>query len=157
VSLLVIGAMVDVRHRILPDEVTIYAAPLGIAGAWLLGWLGYDGWLSITWQQAAVGACVWPLIFWFGAFLGRVWSGMEVLGYGDVKLVGVFGAFLGPVGAFVAIMTGSIIGSIIGIIALLLTRRRDALPFGPPLALGALWVVFFGESFVALMFPQWGL
>ena len=157
VGLLVVGAFVDLRHRILPDEVTIYATPFGIAGAWLLGAVGYDGWLSHTWQQAVLGACVWMGLFWLVAWVGRISSGGDVLGYGDVKLVGLFGAFLGPLGAFVAVMWGSILGSIVGIVALLVSQRRVALPFGPQLAIGALLFLFLGEPFVDLMFPQWGL
>ena len=156
-SLLVVGSMVDIRHRILPDQVTIYAAPFGILGAFVLGWLGYDGWIHPSVSEAVLGACVWPLVFWLGAFIGRLWAGMDVLGWGDVKLVALLGAFLGPLGAFVAIMVGSILGSIFGIVAQLVMRRRLMLPFGPPLSVGAVWFVFFGESFVDLMFPMWGL
>lgn len=154
-SLLVVGSYVDLRHRILPDEVTIYAAPLGIAAALWLQFVGYDGWLAITWQQAVLGAALWGSIFWLGALVGRLWAGFEVLGYGDIKLMVLFGAFLGPVGTLAAAMLGSILGSAMGIAALLWTRRRTALPFGPPLAVGAAWVVLYGEAFVELMFPRW--
>lgn len=156
-TLLAIGAFVDVRHRILPDEVTIYAAPLGIVGALLYDWVGYDGWLSVTWQQAVVGALIWPAVFGLAALVGSLWAGREVLGRGDVKLMALYGAFLGPLGAFVAVMWGSILGTMAGITYLIVKRRRPLLPFGPPLAVGALLFLFFGEPFVEVMFPHWRL
>jgi leader peptidase (prepilin peptidase) / N-methyltransferase len=153
-TLVVIGAFVDLRHRILPDEVTIYAMPFGILGAAWLEYVGYDGWLSVGWRQAVIAALVWPLLFWLVALFGRLWADFDVLGFGDVKLMAMFGAFLGPVGTFVAVMWGSILGAAIGIVALVIMRRRAALPFGPPLAIGAIAVVFYGQNFAELMFPM---
>ena len=153
-SLLVIGAYIDLRHRILPDEVTLFAAPLGILGALAYQWIGYDGWLSPSWQQAALGALVWPAVFGLGALVGYLWMGREVLGRGDVKLMALYGAFLGPVGTLVAVTWGSILGSIVGIVYLLWMRRRPLLPFGPPLAAGASLFLFYGQPFVELMFPR---
>jgi leader peptidase (prepilin peptidase)/N-methyltransferase len=153
-SLLVIGAYVDLRHRILPDEVTLFAAPLGFLGALATEWIGYDGWMAVHWKQAVLGALVWPSVFGLGAFIGALWMGREILGRGDVKLMAMYGAFLGPLGTLVAVTWGSIIGSVVGIVYLLWKRRRPALPFGPPLAMGAVLLLFYGKPFVDLMFPN---
>ncbi|MEQ1507546.1 MAG: prepilin peptidase, partial [Myxococcota bacterium] len=58
-ALLVVAAYVDVRHRIIPDQTSIYAVPFGIAAAVVLGWLGYDGFGTVTWQLAVLGAAGW--------------------------------------------------------------------------------------------------
>jgi len=157
VTLVAIGAYVDLRHRILPDEVTIYAAPLGILGAVATTWAGYEGFLALSWKQSVLGSLIWPSLFGFAALIGSLWADREVLGRGDIKLMALYGSFLGPLGAFVAVMWGSILGTVVGVAYLVVKRRRPMLPFGPPLAVGALLYLFFGEPFVDLMFPHWRL
>jgi len=156
-TLLVIGSYVDLRYKILPDEVTSYAIPLGIAGVAVLQYLGFEGFPSTTLRLAVSGCALWGLAFGALAWLGQLWQEQEVLGWGDVKLVAMMGAFLGPLHTFVAVMWGSILGSMVGIAVLLTLRRRVPYAFGPPLAVGAIGYVLFGKAFVDTMVPMWGL
>ena len=80
----------------------------------------------------------------------RAATGREGLGGGDVKLLGMVGAFLGPVGAFLTIMIGSIAGTIFACLFLLRTGagRTAELPFGTFLAPGAVLVMFCGTWIV---------
>jgi leader peptidase (prepilin peptidase) / N-methyltransferase len=147
--LLVVAAAVDVRHRIIPDQTSIYAVPFGIAAAALLAWLGFDavGWPG--WQEALLGAAFWGALFAALSLAGRFVMGVDALGWGDVKLVTMFGAFLGVLpGTLLALLFGSLIGSAVGLGALAVQRRRTALPFGPPLALGAAVVALWGDALV---------
>lgn len=67
----------------------------------------------------------------------------EAMGFGDVKFLGCIGAFLGWKGVLAALFGGSIIGSVIALFLLLITRGRvgRSIPFGPALAAGAvLWL-----------------
>jgi leader peptidase (prepilin peptidase)/N-methyltransferase len=66
------------------------------------------------------------------------------MGGGDIKLMAMVGAFLGWKPVLLAIMVGSLIGSIVGIglIALRVMRRDEYLPFGPFLAVGSLVALF---------------
>lgn len=70
------------------------------------------------------------------------------MGFGDVKLMGLLGAFAGPVGIVGAFFFACFLGAVVGIVILLKTRSRY-LPFGPFLALGAwiatLWPLALGE------------
>jgi leader peptidase (prepilin peptidase) / N-methyltransferase len=71
----------------------------------------------------------------------------EAMGLGDVKFMAAIGAFLGWKAVLFALVTSSMIGSVIGIAPLLVGRRaRSRLPFGPYLALGATIWVFFGPA-----------
>jgi leader peptidase (prepilin peptidase)/N-methyltransferase len=74
----------------------------------------------------------------------------EAMGRGDLKFLACIGAFLGWRAVLFAIFAGSLYGSIIGLITLVLGRRVWSLklPFGPYLALGAITWVFFGDSVV---------
>jgi leader peptidase (prepilin peptidase) / N-methyltransferase len=74
----------------------------------------------------------------------------EAMGRGDLKFLACIGAFLGWRAVLFAIFAGSLYGSIIGLITLILGRRVWSLklPFGPYLALGAITWMFFGDSVV---------
>ena len=74
----------------------------------------------------------------------------EAMGRGDLKFLAAIGAFLGWRAVLFAIFAGSLYGSIIGLITLVLGRRVWSLklPFGPYLAFGAITWMFFGDSVV---------
>jgi leader peptidase (prepilin peptidase)/N-methyltransferase len=74
----------------------------------------------------------------------------EAMGRGDLKFLACIGAFLGWRAVLFAVFAGSLYGSIIGLVTLLLGKRVWSLriPFGPYLALGALTWMFFGESLI---------
>jgi leader peptidase (prepilin peptidase)/N-methyltransferase len=153
-ALLLAGSLIDVRHRILPDQLTIYAVPVGILGAALLDVLGYHGFPHVSWREAVVGAGAG------GAFLGAMAVASEFvlrkegLGWGDVKLMMMIGAFLGAApGGFFALLFGSLLGSIVGIVQLVITRRRSYMPMGPFLAIAAAVYALYGDSLAPLIFP----
>ncbi len=75
----------------------------------------------------------------------------EGLGMGDVKLLAMTGAFFGMEGALYTIFVGSILGSILGLLFILLQggKLSQQLPFGPYLALGTILYLFFGPGLVA--------
>ena len=75
----------------------------------------------------------------------------EGMGLGDVKMLGMVGAFLGPSGVLVTVLLASVCGSLVGLV-LIAARRgsmKMALPFGVFLALGAVAALFFGQPLVA--------
>ena len=74
----------------------------------------------------------------------------EAMGFGDVKFIAAIGAFLGMRAVFFCIMSGSIIGAVIGLLMILIGRREWSarIPFGPYLALGAVIWIFFGTELV---------
>lgn len=149
---LLIGAFVDLRHRILPDEVTIYAVPLGVAGSGLLGWLGFVDWMQPTLADSVAGALLGAVFFGSVSLGALVLADREGLGWGDVKLLAMIGSFLGVHPAVFAVMlSASLIGSTVGVLALLITRRRGYLPFGPPLAFCALAYLLYAP----VLLPAW--
>ena len=72
----------------------------------------------------------------------------EAMGFGDVKFIAAIGAFLGMRAVFFTIMSGSIIGALLGLLMILIGRREWSarIPFGPYLALGAVIWIFFGPQ-----------
>jgi len=68
------------------------------------------------------------------------------MGFGDVKMMAAVGAFLGLKRTLMTVLVGSLLGSVIGILVIAISKKgRDyELPFGTFLGAGALIVVFFG-------------
>jgi len=75
----------------------------------------------------------------------------EAMGLGDVKFMGLVGAFLGWKGILFTLFSASILGSVVAVLMILIKRREWAarIPFGPYLALGAALWVFIGPAFLA--------
>jgi len=70
------------------------------------------------------------------------WTWFPGLGFGDVKLLAMIGAFLGPFGVIEAILAASMAGLLLGGAFALVQRRFDVpFGFGPAIALGALFVL----------------
>src|SRR5438309_9930246 len=74
----------------------------------------------------------------------------EAMGRGDLKFLAAIGAFLGWRAVLFSLFAGSLLGSIVGLITLVVGKRvwSVKLPFGPYLAFGALSWLFFGDAFL---------
>lgn len=138
---LIVLFAVDLRHRILPNRITI----AGIAGGFLLSFFAPPGWVSSLIGILAGGG----LLLLIAEVYYRV-RGEEGLGMGDVKMIGMIGAFLGWQLMLVALVLSSILGSFVGL-GMIAARKGDmkyALPFGSFLAVGSLVASLFGEAIV---------
>src|SRR5204862_6579011 len=81
-------------------------------------------------------------------------TGVEGMGGGDIKLLAMIGAFLGWPGVPLSLFFASLLGSIIGLVLMAITRSglKLKIPFGPFLCLGALFYLFFGRTLVEYYF-----
>ena len=144
--LLFAGAMIvlfaiDLRHRILPNAITLPGIVLGLAFSLFLP----PGWLSSLIGLLAGGG----VLFVIGETYYRL-RGIEGLGMGDVKMLAMIGAFLGWQLMLLTLVLASFAGSLLGI-ALIATGRggmKAALPFGTFLAVGAIVAAVVGEPIV---------
>ncbi|NJD89955.1 MAG: prepilin peptidase, partial [Geobacter sp.] len=73
---------------------------------------------------------------------------------GDIKLLAMMGAFLGWRAILFIIFAASLVGSVIGITAMMIQKKdgKFAIPFGPFLAFGAVLYIFYGRQII-----QWYL
>jgi leader peptidase (prepilin peptidase)/N-methyltransferase len=143
VVLALVGAplvVVDLEHHRLPNRL-VY--PLAGAGAGLLVVAALPGRDWPTLLRALEGAAtVFAVLFALNLVAPRSF------GYGDVKLGGVLGAYLGWFGwsyVYYGIFGGFLLGALVAL-ALLAGRRatmKTAIPFGPTLIVGALTVAAF--------------
>jgi leader peptidase (prepilin peptidase)/N-methyltransferase len=137
-SALIVLTMIDLEHQIIPDRITLP----GIAAGWLSSLL--TGQVPIL--QALIGSLVGGGIFYLVVILSG--GGM---GGGDVKLGAMLGAFLGwklvLVSIFLSVFTGGLVAA--GVLLSGRKGRKDPIPFGPFLALGAAVTLFWGEELLA--------
>lgn len=138
-SLLVIS-VIDLRHRIIPDVITLPGILLGL----LISSFSYH----INFLESLIGTLMGGSILLAVGFGYELLRKKEGMGGGDVKLLAMIGSFLGWKAVLLVIFMASLSGSIIGILWIILKgKERDyAIPFGPYLSLGALFYLFLGET-----------
>jgi leader peptidase (prepilin peptidase)/N-methyltransferase len=131
--------VIDLRHRILPNVITIPGIVLGLAVSAVLP----PGWLA-----SLIGAVIGGgLLFLIAEAYYRL-RGVEGLGMGDVKMLAMIGAFLGWQLTLVTLVLASFSGSVIGL-GLIASGRggmQAALPFGTFLAVGAVVAAVSGDA-----------
>jgi leader peptidase (prepilin peptidase) / N-methyltransferase len=142
----------DLEERILPDEFTLGGTALGLALApfaridplfvrLVLPYTLDPRWLSLG--EAALGAGLSSGLIWLCGWLYEKIRHREGLGFGDVKMIAMIGAFLGLKSALVTLMLGSLVGAVAGL-AYIFATGKDAstyeLPFGSFLGIAALLV-----------------
>ncbi len=142
ISALVAIAFIDLDHQIIPNAITLPGIPLGLLAGLSVG----DPPLLERVIGALAGAGFLYLVLLYG---GAVY-GQDAMGEGDLNLIALVGAFLGWKGVVVTILLGCLSGSVVGLalIGLRRLRRREHMPFGPFLALGALVALFWGDALV---------
>ncbi|MBM3727564.1 MAG: prepilin peptidase [Acidobacteria bacterium] len=141
----------DFEEHILPDEFTLGGVLAGLIFAWFVPVMpGLVSLFSPAWDarlvsmaESAAGALIPSLTIWsVGELYYRVRK-REGLGLGDVKMVAMFGAFLGLQEAMQTMIIGSVLGSVIGLIFIKAAGKDAAtyeLPFGSFLGTGAVLV-----------------
>jgi leader peptidase (prepilin peptidase)/N-methyltransferase len=131
--------VIDYQHQILPNVITIPGIVVGILSNILAG----PGWIASI-IGAAVGA---GSLYAIAEIYYRV-RHEEGLGMGDVKMLGMIGAFLGWKLVLLTLVISSFLGSIVGVFVLVSRKEslKYAMPFGTFLALGALVASVAGDK-----------
>ena len=165
---LVAAAVIDFDHQIIPDRISLGGLLVGLVAVPALGTLSgvplLDGF-----RHAALGALVGGGSIWLVGFVharvsttvGRrfehwpgegeplptpssvdYWVWFPGVGFGDVKLLAMIGAVLGPLGVMETILLASLVGLVMGLGFAVVTRQlASPFGFGPAIALGALVVL----------------
>jgi leader peptidase (prepilin peptidase) / N-methyltransferase len=137
-------SVIDIQWQIIPNVIILPAIALAAPVLLLFGLTGFG---EASLMQSSAGWLSPVIGFLIGGgtlfALALLWpSGM---GGGDVKLAALMGLFLGPY-VIIALFTGFLFGSIGGLVSMGLfgKGRKDLIPFGPYLALGSLFTLYFG-------------
>ena len=150
---LVAATLIDLEHQLLPDVLTLPLLWLGLLASLLPPALPAAS-LPVEPRTAIIGAAAGYLSLWCVYHLFRLATGKEGMGYGDFKLLGALGAWLGWKSLFLVIIASAMVGAVTGI-ALILLRRHDRgvpIPFGPFLA-AAGWLALMWRTELAAAQP----
>ncbi len=132
-------AVIDYDTQLLPDDITLP-----------LLWTGLLFNLGATFAplgSAVIGAVAGYLLLWGVYWLFKFATGKEGMGYGDFKLLAAICAWLGWQALVMVILLSSVVGAVVGVGLMVLTRhgRDKPIPFGPYLAGAGVIALFWGD------------
>ncbi len=173
VASLVLVTFIDLTDWTIPNEVTFPGMPLGIALAVVAMLYPASGLLLDKPIMSMIGLLVGGGVLYGLDMLSLLLLKKRGMGFGDVKLLAMLGAFFGPWGVLLTMVIASFFGSAIGLTLIVLGRAtgekeateaseetddeedEDAmtpgghyLPFGPYIVLGGLIYLFFGPEII---------
>lgn len=133
---------IDLDEMLLPDQMTLP-----------LLWLGLIINLNHTFASptdAIIGAAAGYLSLWSIFWLFKILTGKEGMGYGDFKLLAVFGAWLGWQMLPLVILLSSLVGAVVGITMIVSKRLKQGnpIPFGPYIAAAGWIALLFGPQII---------
>src|SRR5271168_3667085 len=140
---------IDLDHQLLPDSITLPLLWTGLLAAVFIGPAAGAS-LPVSPRDAIVGAAAGYLSLWCVYHAFRLITGKEGMGYGDFKLFGAFGAWMGWKVLPLIILLSAAAGAALGI-AMILLRGRDRaapMPFGPYLAAAGWLAMLYGNSLI---------
>ncbi|MGB2390443.1 MAG: prepilin peptidase [Pseudomonadales bacterium] len=140
---------IDYRTTLLPDSITLPFLWLGLL-------VNINGTFTDL-TSAVVGAMAGYLSLWSVYWSFKLLTGKDGMGFGDFKLLGLLGAWLGWQMLPIIIILSSLAGAIIGLSLIALGRDKDhPIPFGPYLAIAGWTALIWGESLTAHYFELLG-
>jgi len=132
VCLIVVLTVTDLRVRLLPDLVTGPGFAVGLVSS---AFVPPDDGMAVILSfhffhrlppecvlgvaEAILGAAFGSLMLWGSAAVYKIIRGREGLGFGDVKMMAMVGAFLGVRDTFITILLGTLLGSVVGLAVIL--------------------------------------
>ncbi len=133
---------IDFDHQLLPDDITLPLLWLGL----LLSLFN----IFTDMQSSIIGAVAGYLSLWSVYQLFKIVTGKEGMGYGDFKLLALFGAWFGWQVLPLVILLSSLVGAVVGVsLILFLGRDRQLpIPFGPYLATAGWIAMLWGDVIV---------
>jgi leader peptidase (prepilin peptidase)/N-methyltransferase len=139
---------IDLRTQLLPDQLTLPLLWVGLLLALVP--------VFVASPASILGAAIGYLSLWSVYWLFKLITGKEGMGYGDFKLLGALGAWMGPWSLLPIVLMSSLIGAVVGG-AFLVLRGQDRatpIPFGPFIA-GAGWIWFLFADPLSGIYQRW--
>lgn len=138
-------ALTDAREMVIPDQFTLVGGAFGLLLAAFPG--------GFPFFRALIGAVLGFVVLWAVKLAAEKALRKPALGVGDIHMIAMVGAFLGPAGALVTLFVGSFLGLVIGVPFTLIRGEGKVLgtylPLGVFLAMGAAIAHGWGDLLVA--------
>lgn len=146
-SPLIAVIFIDLQHRIIPDSISLSGIPIGVLVHYLTA---PPLWETKALIESLIGIFAGGGFLFLVAFAYEKIKKREGLGGGDVKLAAMFGAFFGWQEVLMILLVASVLGSVIGLVVVLLKKNWEyALPFGPFLAVAGYFQLYWGENILS--------
>jgi leader peptidase (prepilin peptidase)/N-methyltransferase len=143
---------IDIDKMLLPDQLTLPSLWLALVAA-------AAGISKVDATTAIIGAAFGYLSLWSVYWLFKLLTGKEGMGFGDFKLLAVFGALLGWQLLPLIILLSSLVGAVCGIVLLSMQGKdkNHAIPFGPYIAAAGFIAMLWGEQITQAYLATLGL
>jgi leader peptidase (prepilin peptidase)/N-methyltransferase len=129
-------AITDLQYYLIPDGFTVFGL-IWVGVTSVAGVLIHDGGGFANPYDALIGACVGAGAISIIGWLGEVVLKKEAMGFGDVTLMAVVGAAVGPGRTLLTVFFGASLGAVVFLVFVLpytwVQSRRKQVPFEPPL------------------------
>jgi len=140
-SLLMVIAVYDLRHKIIPDSLVLVLAILSFIGLFLFAGFGFYPHIPSVWEFLSGIIVAAPFaIFWLV-------SKGKWMGLGDAKLMVGIGWMLGLSRALSGVVLAFWIGAIFGVVLMIFSKKKytakSEIPFAPFLVLGSVLAFLF--------------
>lgn len=157
---LVLVTFIDLTHWIIPNEVTIPGVFIGLGCALAGMFYPATGFVETDILSALIGMVIGGAVLYSLDKITVLLLRKPGMGFGDVKLLAMLGAFLGWKNVILVIVVASLVGSAVGIVMVLIHRGKadenrpsdlpkgHYLPFGPYLCIAGLVALFFGNDLI---------
>ncbi len=145
---LIVITLVDLRHQIIPDIVTIPGIPLFALAAILF--------TDVTFRDSLIGILAGGGFLFLIAFGYQLLTKREGMGGGDIKLLAMMGGFLGWQSLWFIVMAASVLGAVVGI-SIMVSKGKNTkypIPFGPFLSFAAVGYLFWGDACMQFLFAR---
>jgi leader peptidase (prepilin peptidase)/N-methyltransferase len=141
-------SMIDIDHQLLPDSITLPLLWLGL----LLSLFP----VFADMHASLIGAAAGYLSLWIVYQLFRLLTGKEGMGFGDFKLLGALGAWMGWQSLPMIVLLSSAVGAVLGGTLMVVQRRgrQQPIPFGPYLAIAGWIALLWGER-ISSAYLRW--
>jgi leader peptidase (prepilin peptidase) / N-methyltransferase len=139
--LMLVLFFIDLEHQILPNAITLPGVGLGLVVSLFV---------PPGFPSALLGALLGGGVLWAIAEIYMRLRGIEGMGMGDVKMLGMIGAFLGAPLMALTLVLASLTGAIAGVVLMMAGRgdMQRRLPFGTFLAAAAIFASLWGQPIV---------
>ncbi len=141
----------DLEHRIIPDEMSLSGIALGILFSAAFPILQHEQHYLRSALASAIGILAGGGIIYATGVFGEFVFKKESMGGGDVKLMGMIGAFLGWQYVLIVFFLAPVLALPIGLY-MKIKYKADYIPYGPFISLAAVVVLFFGEPILRSFF-----
>lgn len=155
---LIVATFIDIRWRIIPDEISLGGTAAGLIFALIKSIPQWKGFPRIPLVNALAGAILGGAFIYASGLLGNliifklmkkgpIEGETESMGAGDVKFLAMIGSFLGWELAVATFFIAPFLGMLVGIYVLV-CKKSHLIPYGPFLSLAAVISLFFSQAII---------